>query len=141
MNSSTNESMTLDQFIEQYKIGIKAQYIDRQKDDDNWDSDVWKVTLTRKNPRRSMTLIFRMGIGHDGKPPIVADVLSCITSDAASIEAARDFEDFADELGYSSDSRKAERIYKACQQQTRKLKRFLDDPDVYELLLWDVEPY
>lgn len=140
MNSSTNESMTLDQFIERYKIGIKAQYIDRQKDD-GWDSDVWKVTLTRKNPRRALTLTYRMGIGYDGKPPTAADVLSSITSDAASIEAARDFEDFASELGYSSDSRKAERIYKACQQQTRKLQRFLGDPDVYELLLWDVEPY
>jgi hypothetical protein len=89
------------------------------------DSDPWTCTL--KRGRKRMTVPFYMGIGHNGKEPTAAEVLSCLLSDASSADDARSFEDFAGELGYDVNSRKAERIYKACQRTSRKLHAFLGD--------------
>lgn len=46
-------------------------------------------------------------------PPAMADVLSCLCLDADVIDYVR-FEDWASELGYDPDSRKAEATYRAC---------------------------
>lgn len=43
------------------------------------------------------------------------------------------FEDFCSDLGYDTDSRRAERIYKACQKSNRKLHRIFSG-NIYELL-------
>lgn len=48
------------------------------------------------------------------KPPSVADVLGSLLSDAQCAANARNFDDFASDLGYDPDSRTAERVYNAC---------------------------
>src|SRR5574341_809736 len=74
----------------------------------------------------SMRVYFSKGEGHKGEPPTVAEVLSCLADDAASVESAGGkFEEWASELGYSSDSREAERIFRACERQRDALRRLL----------------
>jgi hypothetical protein len=51
-----------------------------------------------------------------GRGPIVpdiCDVVACLVSDASAIDC-RSFEDWAGDLGYDTDSRKAEATYRAC---------------------------
>jgi len=48
-------------------------------------------------------------------------------SDAQSVDDARDFEDWCAELGYDTDSRKAERTFRACQRIAERLRQFLGD--------------
>lgn len=61
------------------------------------------------------------------------EVLGCVLSDASSGEADS-FAEFCAELGYDDDSRKAEKIYAACQQITKKLRQLLrDDFDAFIL--------
>lgn len=55
----------------------------------------------------------------------------CFLSDAVS--AKQSFEDFCSEFGYDSDSRKAERIYKACEKSLAKLEK-LYSGDCYDLI-------
>ena len=50
-------------------------------------------------------------------------MLDCLLSDAFG--ADEDFENWAREYGYETDSRKAERIYQKVQRQTERLKRLL----------------
>jgi hypothetical protein len=45
--------------------------------------------------------------------------------DAQSVENADSFEDWASSLGYDIDSRKAEKIYKACIENQQNIRRFL----------------
>ena len=87
--------------------------------------DHWRVTL--RYDRHSMTLVFSMGEGHHGKEPTVEDVLDCLFSDACTIDNARSFEEWCSELGYDTDSRRAETIYKATGKSTEKLKHLLGD--------------
>lgn len=58
-------------------------------------------------------------------PPELADVLNSLRLDAEGIENARNFEEWAGEYGYDTDSRKAEETYRDCQKMAGKLARFL----------------
>ena len=98
--------------------------VDKNPNNPDMEGDHWRVMLT--GPAGvSTTLIFTKGYGHGGARPALAEVLGCLVSDAQSLEGARSFEEWARELGYDPDSRKAERIYKAVVAQTDKLKAAL----------------
>ncbi len=70
-----------------------------------------------------MTLTFSQGYGHNGAEPKVTSVLSCLASDASGDQHS--FEDWCAEYGYDTDSRKAEKTFKAVRHQTARLKAFL----------------
>lgn len=112
-----------------HSVHIACEEIDRNPfmeekpiDGVSTDMDHWKVRLTR--PRRSMTILFSMGKGHNGAEPTAADVLDCLASDASSVDT-NSFEDWCADLGYDVDSRKAERTYRECKRQAEKLSHFL----------------
>ena len=49
-----------------------------------------------------------------------------------AVAGMNDFSDFCSELGYDEGSRRAEKIYKACQKATAKLQRIYNG-DIYSL--------
>ena len=122
------------------KLGIKMAacvMVAENPNMEGWkDANHYKCTLTRRNPRRQMTVFFSMGYAHR-KEPEAAEVLDCLASNSSSIESCRGFEDWARDLGYDIDNRKAERIFKACEQQAEKLQQFMGDE--YEKLLYETE--
>jgi hypothetical protein len=92
------------------------------------DADPWTVTLHRSG--QTLTVPFFTGQGlrermADG--PTARDVLECLLSDAATVDNGQSFDDWCAELGYDSDSRRAERTYEACRAQTEQLRAFLGD--------------
>ena len=91
---------------------------------DEWQqrANGWRVTLTYKG--RRMSVDYWMGSAIKGKPTSEA-VLECLLSDACSGEES--FEDFCANCGYDTDSRKAERIYRACQKNLKNVRRLLGD--------------
>lgn len=104
---------------------------------ENADSmDNWRCLL--KCGRSQMTVYFSKGVAHNGAKPDPGEVLDCLASDAAGIDNARSFEDWCGDYGYDTVSRKAEKIYKACQRQAQSLKRVLGD-SAYETLLFKTE--
>lgn len=143
-------TVSIDQFITDNRIVSGAFRVDENPNmADSHDMDHWKVTLTRCTGNRErrrgdirkqtlrMTVYVSQGYGHNGREPKTADVLDCLSSDAASI-GNTDFEMWCNDLGYDSDSRKAEKTYKACEHSARRLRNFLGD-ELYEQLLWNVE--
>lgn len=84
-----------------------------------------------------MVVYFSMGSAHHGEPAL-ADVLNSLALDASGYENAQGFEDWANEYGYDTDSRKAERTYKVCQRQSERLREFLGE-DAYKDMLWNTE--
>ena len=69
-----------------------------------------------------------------GKPilPKLADVLHSLASDADVIDCGT-FEEWAGDLGYDTDSRKAEGIYRACLKIALKLRNALGEDGLREL--------
>lgn len=59
------------------------------------------------------------------KPLNIDDVLYSLLIDSDANEYT--FEDWADNFGYDTDSRKAEQIYHACKENARKVKTFIDN--------------
>ena len=86
---------------------------------------------------RSFSLYFSQGSAHT-QDPTLADVLDCLASDAAGYENSNDFTGWADDLGYDTDSRKAEKIWRAVKRQAEQLKRTIGE-EAYNDLLWNTE--
>lgn len=130
--------MTFKKRVDSLKIKAAATYGNRGPiTDDMENMDPWTVVL--RYGKKRLTVPFFMGVGHYGKEPEVYDVLNCLVSDAASVDNARSFEEWASELGYDPDSRKAEKIFKACERGTKKLKKFLGEQ--YDIFLYETEGY
>lgn len=128
---------TLKAFIRERGIRATAEWADDNPSMDDMPpgSSHWRVTL--RMGRKRMTVPFSMGPAHSTEPSAY-DVLSCLASDAASVENVGTFDEWAEDLGWSADSRKAERAYRATVAQTARLRAFLDE--AYAVLLWGVEP-
>ena len=128
---------TMRGFINKNDILItKCLLVDRNPAMDDFQGNHYKVTLKCGN--RQMTLYFSKGYALSGEPT-AAEVLDCLASDAVSIENAVTFADWAHEFGYDTDSRKAEKTYKLCLRQTKKLANLISDDDQYRKLLYNVE--
>lgn len=128
-------------------------------DDDGWKHDAYRVRLIwgdrTPEKRTSPEIPYRMGVGHrkpgrrnpmtgvrDEKPlpqPPLEYVLDGYVSDASCYDEARDFNDFAANLGYDTDSRKAEATYRACGEILRWLTTFVGGRAEFEKLAYETE--
>jgi hypothetical protein len=105
--------------------GISADIVYGGEPREDWpDAHPYRVTLDYDG--RSMTTPFYTGSGWT-KEPDVDDVMECLASDASSVVNSRGFEEWADDLGFDPDSRKAERSYHQAKRQTDDLRELLGD--------------
>lgn len=140
-------------FLKKTKTTFKAVYSAHGKyfEDDKESRDIYEITLTREG-KKPFIFSFGQSIAKSGtidksyehsrefirsgrflakKPsdfarrreaPTSYDVLACLTKYDVG-----DFENFCSEFGYDSDSRKAEKIYIACQKEWSEVKRVFGD--------------
>lgn len=119
------------------KCGLKmtaTRALDNPNMENSNQMDHWRCTIRNKSKQR-IWLIFSMGFAHNGKKPKLAEVLDCMASDATVGWSS--FESWCADLGMDSDSRKAERTFNACVDQTKRLKRIMGDD--FDNLLNNVE--
>jgi hypothetical protein len=104
------------------EYGVKTEW-DKLND---WQKKSHAYTVTLKYDRRQMTVPFFMGpaLSHE---PTDEDVLPCLFMDASGIGSNTDFESWAHEYGYDTDSREAEKIFKQCKRNAVRLHRLLGD--------------
>lgn len=126
--------MTMEQFVEKYKIGLEViETVPRNPHmQDSREMVHYKVRLSRpahfdlpKSRTKTFTLIFSQGRGINHEPT-AASVLECLASDAATFVDARSFEEWAPSLGFEPD-KLARRTYAAVERQTDKLRDFLGE--------------
>src|SRR5262245_4282986 len=92
---------------------------------DDW-PDAHPYTVTLRYQQRAMTVPFYTGPAWSREPEL-DDVMECLRADALGVINASGFEDWADELGFDSGSRKAKRTYQQVQRQTEELRQLLGD--------------
>lgn len=117
--------MKIKSLIEKRGITITVHRVDQNPnmpDSDHMDN--WRIALKRPGGK-IMGTYFSKGIGHKGAKPTVDEVLECLISDAWTVKNSNSFEDWAAELGYDEDSRKAEKTYKIIKKQSEELEDFL----------------
>lgn len=133
---------TIAEFIKTNQLNMSATRVpgrtDRSASD--WDKSarhfvchIWQEGFGNQE---RLTLQYSQGSAHT-KNPTLPEVLDCLAMDASSVDNARNFEDWCSELGYDTDSRKAEGVYDACIAQAAELKRLLGK--AYPALLYETE--
>ena len=130
---------TLNQFIAAHKLHMTCERVDNNPlmDPDGSRMDNWRCVI-RNGSRKRFTTAFSMGTGHNGREPKLTEIFDCMALNSAGITNARDFADWCSEYGYNTNSRKAERMFRACERQASKLRAFMGETD-YETLLWQIE--
>ena len=92
----------------------------------DWDKAAshYHCTLRRKTNYHDevttelMDFFYSQGSAHT-TPPVLCDVMYSLTMDAEVLDCST-FEEWASDCGYDEDSRKAEAIYKACQDNAKQ---------------------
>jgi hypothetical protein len=135
MTTETETRETLSSFIARNRIKVSVRKAERNPNMDDMPrgSTHWAVTIHHDGSR--MTVPFSQGSAHTSEPKL-ADVLDCLASDSSSVDNAGSFEEWCAEYGYDTDSRRAEKTYKACVSQRNKLHRLLGS-EAFEALLWN----
>lgn len=81
---------------------------------------------------RRMTIPFYTGKGWT-KDPEAFDVVTCLASDLSSYEGSNGFEEWARDMGYDTDSRKALQTYRAVERSAKRTLRFLGETFIAEM--------
>lgn len=98
---------------------------------DDWQKQAHPYRCTIRYQGRRYSFDYFMGQGHTSEPT-VSDALDALLSEAAA--GADSFTEFCNSLGYDEDSRKAYRMWQACQRTERNMRRLLGDD--YETFLY-----
>lgn len=102
-------------------IETKFLYNGPHFEDDKENRDVYEITI--KRPTRSPALwVFKFGQSIAASTPTAYDVLACLTKYDPGT-----FQNFCDEFGYDTDSRKAEKTYFAVQEEWSNVQRLFGD--------------
>lgn len=109
-------------FLKETGTSFKAEYLDHDFyfDGDKECRDIYRITLKRNGKQFSFR--FGQSIANAGQEPTAYDVLACLTKyDVGS------FENFCSEFGYSNDSIKASKLYKAVLREYNGVNRLFSD--------------
>ena len=123
-----------DKFLEAHGLKFKAVYLEHGPhfDDDEKrgvSRDIWRLSLRRGN--KGFSVHFgnsESASDHGNTPPRSYDLLTCLTKYDPGT-----FEDFCGDYGYDTDSRKAEKTYKAVKREWAKVSQFFTAEELDEL--------
>ena len=120
----TTERTTLAKLAERVQIEVGTDVRKAWGQQDEWQQTANGYRITLRYQGRRMSLDFWQGTGIKDEPT-AAGVLECLLLDV--VEEGTGFNNWCDEYGLDSDSRKALRTYKTCVRQTAKLRKLLGD--------------
>jgi hypothetical protein len=93
------------------------------------DSTHWKVLI--KRGKNEFETFYSMGSAYTTSPDI-EDVMYSLLSDTSNVDGYS-FEEWASDLGMDTDSRKAEKMFKACQDTLLQLRLLFTEKELDDL--------
>jgi len=127
--------MSIAHFIQVTRLTMKVERAASNPhlvSDDGWARTAHHWRCTIKRGARRMVVPFSQGSAHTDAPTLET-VLDCLASDASGYLNADTFEAWAGELGYDTDSRKAEHTYRTIEVQTAQLGKLLGEELIMRL--------
>jgi hypothetical protein len=133
------DTQTLADFIAAHGLEMDVAPADSNPNNADWPRGASHWTCTIRSETGTMDVPFTQGAAHT-QPPTLADVLSCLADDAASVEDEPDWLNWAQGMGFESiaDAEKAREMHAAIVQQSDALGDLLG-PVAFETLLYEVE--
>jgi hypothetical protein len=123
---------TLSEFAQEQGLTFSYKPLERRSDGRMGDQPMNHYRCTLTNHKGRMLITFSQGLGIQSSPTM-NDVLNCIALDASDVLNAPDFEDWASDYGYDTDSRSAQKVFKAIVRQTAKLEALIGIDALNEL--------
>lgn len=123
--------------LEKFNIKFKQTTIAAPKNSDQWDKNAFHyMTFINGVPfefHKGSGHVFEYGEYRPNEPitPRLHEVLYSLIMDIYCAEY--DFEEFCANLGYDSDSRKAEKLYNQCVEQKEKVGSIFSPDEIEEL--------
>jgi hypothetical protein len=133
MREESEYTKQANDFLKKHGIKFSAKMTDDNKcplfcDGKHVHGNRHRVTFSRNGERFQIMFWNSYNDARTGEPVQAYDVLACLTkSDPDS------FEWFCSEYGYITDSRKAEKTYKAVVKEWQKVERFFTSEEIEEL--------
>ena len=107
-------------------------YVKVKERPDNTDMEGDHYYCTLKKNKNTYAFYYTKGYGFKGEPPTISEILETFIEDTGPV-GYKDFEEWANEYGYDTDSLKALRIYKAIKRQNAHVSRVLGEDLLKEL--------
>ena len=104
---------------EDKRVTMTCEQVGVSPDAPDWAAQEWRITL-RHDGRRMSFPYYGGGAASD---PTADDVVETIAMDAHALAVS--FEEWCDEYGYDTDSRSAERTYRACRKLGARFVRLV----------------
>jgi len=102
------------------KLSILDESYGKYFDDDSHERSIFKVKLSRNG--KSYTFKYGQAIVRTGEAPNIGDIIECLTKYYPG-----DFKNFCYEFGYSDDSIKDRKTYKAVLKEFNAVERLFSD--------------
>ena len=119
-------------FLKRHNIKFHARHIDygRYFDGDKESRNIYRLTLTRKGERTRYSTRFgaSLDMTWNNIEPTAYDLLTSITKYDPDT-----FEEFCSAYGYDTDSRSAERVYRAVCKDWTNVQRFFTEEEIEQL--------
>jgi hypothetical protein len=133
--------LTIQEFVKKHELKLILRPIDSRPDlvgrgEDDWNNTATHWWFTLRSGTSSYSGYYSQGSALKDRPTI-EEILDSLAMDVFNLDITG-FEEWATEYGYDTDSRKAEKIYKACERASKALRKFLGD-DAIDELINDVE--
>ena len=117
--------------LEQMGVVMTYKRTDTRPDADSWDRNASHYRVSVRRCANRMSTAYSMGAAYTTGPELV-DVMDSLLRDSEGVEGA-DFETWAGDYGYDTDSRRAERTFKACKRQAVSLGRLFSRSNLSDL--------
>lgn len=128
-------SISYQNFAADHHLSLKCERIEKRRDglmsEMEYPMDHWRCKIGSPSGK-SYTFFFSKGRGHKGASPRISEVLQSFKNDLYYQDLS--FEDFCSELGYSSDSIEAYKVYKAFVRQNKKVREFFGENACSQLM-------
>lgn len=127
MNTITDYQKQAQDFLKKTgaKLSVKFLKHDKYFDDDKESRDIYSCTLKRGNKSYKFNFGQSINASEKGEEPTAYDILTCLQKYDVG-----DFENFCGEFGYDTDSRKAEKTYKAVEKEYKALAKIFSEKEL-----------
>lgn len=130
--------MLITSFIRKYGLAMTVTEHGKKKDESGWEHFAFTCSI-HNAIGASLQVTFRQGTGIGSAKPSLSTVLDCVASDISGLEdGAITFEEWAAAYGYDEDSRKAEAIFNACEEE-RRILTVMIGADAVRVLIEEVD--
>lgn len=126
--NSENIKASVSEYLAKHNIHMEVEYLGEKVDNEGWAHYAYTVTFNSIG-REAFSIPFNQGLAHTEEPS-PTDVIYCLTLDLMSDEP---FEEWASNLGYNTDSRKAEAIYHKVKAQNKLVRAFFSEQELADL--------